>query len=400
MEKKYDISKGANRLKAVTASMIRTIMNRAAALQQEGKPIIKFSAGEPNFDTPVDIKEATIRALTNNYTHYTSNKGYDPLRKEISKYMQAYFDVDYDFDKEILVTSSAAEALNNAMFAFVDRGDEVIVPTPSFVTYKALTSMCDAKIVELPLNAANDFQIDIKQLKAAITPKTKMLILNNPCNPTGAVISEKTLKEICKLAVENNFLVLSDEIYGRLVYGTAKFYSLATFPDMKERTILVSGFSKTFAMTGWRMGYICTDSKLMAKLLLTHQYSTTCSPTFIQVGLADAMNSALTKWQIEQMIEEFNSRRKLIIHELDKTPELSYSAPQGAFYIMVNVCKLKLKGTEFSQKLLEEQYVATVPAIGLGEETDTFVRFSYAASQQDIREGFKRIRKMVASMKG
>jgi len=399
MNKDYVVSRGAKRLDDVPASMIRTIMNRAAALQKEGKPIIKFSAGEPNFNTPVDIKEAAIRAITNNFTHYTSNKGYDPLRKEISKYTKEFSGVDYDFDKEIMVTSSAAEALNNTLFAFVDRGDEVIIPTPSFVTYKALTSMCEAKIVDLPLKAKDNFQIDIDQLKKAITSKTKMLILNNPCNPTGAVITKKNLEAICKLAVENNFLVLADEIYSRLVYGDAKFYSVASFPGMRERTIVVSGFSKTFAMTGWRMGYICADGKLIERLLRTHQYSTTCSPTFIQVALADAMNSELTRAQVSAMTKEFGTRLKLITRELDKIPELSYSTPQGAFYIMVDVSKLGLKGTEFSQKLLEEKYVATVPAIGLGENTDTFVRFSYAASQEDIKEGMKRLRDMVKGMK-
>ena len=252
MKKDYEIAKGAGRLVEVPASLIRTYMNLASAFQKEGKPVIKFSAGEPNFNTPSDIKEAAIRAITNNQTHYTSNKGYDPMRKAISAYMKEFFEVDYDYDKEILVTSSAAEALNNTMFAFVDDGDEVIIPTPSFVTYKALTSMCGAKIVNLPLKPEDSFQIDLAKLKASITDKTKMLILNNPCNPTGAVIPYETLKVICELAVEYNFLVLSDEIYGRLVYGNNKFYSVASFPGMKERTILVSGFSKTFAMTGWK----------------------------------------------------------------------------------------------------------------------------------------------------
>lgn len=399
MKKDYEIAKGAGRLVEVPASLIRTYMNLASAFQKEGKPVIKFSAGEPNFNTPSDIKEAAIRAITNNQTHYTSNKGYDPMRKAISAYMKEFFEVDYDYDKEILVTSSAAEALNNTMFAFVDDGDEVIIPTPSFVTYKALTSMCGAKIVNLPLKPEDSFQIDLAKLKASITDKTKMLILNNPCNPTGAVIPYETLKVICELAVEYNFLVLSDEIYGRLVYGNNKFYSVASFPGMKERTILVSGFSKTFAMTGWRIGYICADEPLFHKLLRCHQYSTTCSPTFIEIALAEAMNSTLTRKQVAEMITEFSARRDLIIKELDTIPELSYTTPQGAFYIMVNVNSLGLKGTEFSRKLLEEQYVATVPAIGLGEDTDTFVRFSYAASQEDIRQGFERIRKMVAGMR-
>lgn len=399
MEKAYDFTNGAKRMEKVPASMIRTIMNRAADLQAAGKPMIKFSAGEPNFNTPSDIKEAAIRAITNNYTHYTSNKGYDPLRIQISKYMDEFSGVHYDAKKEILVTSSAAEALNNTMFAFVDPGDEVIIPTPSFVTYQALTAMCGATMVEIPLRGEDNFQLQVEDLEAKITPKTKMLILNNPCNPTGAVLPYETLEKICALAVKYNFLVLADEIYGRLIYGDSKFYSVSSFKGMKERTIIVSGFSKTFAMTGWRIGYICISEKLMPILLRSHQYSTTCSPTFIQVALADAMNSELTRIQVKAMLDEFAVRRELIMKEVDDIPELSYSTPQGAFYLMVNVSGLHLKGTEFTQKLLEEKYVATVPAIGLSEHSDTYVRFSYAASQEDIREGFRRIKEMVQEMK-
>lgn len=399
MEKTYDFTNGAKRMEKVPASLIRTIMNRAAELQAEGKPMVKFSAGEPNFNTPSDIKEAAIRAITNNYTHYTSNKGYDLLRLKISKYMEDFTGVHYDAKTEILVTSSAAEALNNAMFTFVDPGDEVIIPTPSFVTYKALTAMCGATMVEIPLRGEDNFQLRLEDLEKAITPKTKMLILNNPCNPTGAVLPYETLEGISKLAQKYNFMVLADEIYGRLVYGDSKFYSLSSFPGMKDRTIIVSGFSKTFAMTGWRIGYICIAAKYLPVLLRCHQYSTTCTPTFIQVALADAMDSDLTKKQVASMIQEFANRRELVMKKLDEIPELSYSTPQGAFYILVNVSGLHMKGTEFSQKLLEEKYVATVPAIGLGENTDTYVRFSYAASQEDIIEGFKRIKEMVDELK-
>lgn len=395
MDKTYDFTQGAERMAKVPASLIRTIMNRAAELQEEGKPVIKFSAGEPNFNTPSDIKEAAIRAITNNYTHYTSNKGFDPLRAEISKYMKEFTGVYFEPKTEIFVTSSAAEALNNAMFAFVDPGDEIIIPTPSFVTYKALTAMCDATIVEIPLRGEDNFQLQLKDLEKAVSAKTKMLVLNNPCNPTGAVIPYETMKGICELAKKYNFIILADEIYGRLIYGDAKFYSVASFPDMKERTIVVSGFSKTFAMTGWRIGYICTAAKYLPVLLRCHQYSTTCSPTFIQVALAEAMNSDLTRKQVDSMLKEFAARRDLVMQELDTIPGLSYSIPQGAFYILINVSGLHMKGTEFSQKCLEEAYVATVPAIGLGEETDTYVRFSYAASQEDIKEGFRRIRELV-----
>lgn len=394
MDQGYDFAKGAERLEKVPVSLIRAIMNRAAELEAEGKPVIRFSAGEPNFNTPSDIKEAAIRAITNNYTHYASNKGYDPLRIQISQYMAEFSGVHYDPLKEILVTSSAAEALNNAMLAFVDPGDEVIVPTPAFVTYEALTALCGATMVELPLRGEEGFQLHPEELEKKITSKTKMLILNNPCNPTGAVLPYETLKAICALAKKYNFMILADEIYSRLVYGDSRFYSVASFEGMKDRTILVSGFSKTFAMTGWRLGYICAAEKYLPLLVRTHQYSTTSAPTFIQVGVAETMDSALTRQQVQAMIAEFAWRRDLVVRELDGIPGLSYSKPEGAFYILINVSCLHMKGTEFSRKLLEEKYVATVPAIGLGDHSDTYVRLSYAASREDLREGFRRIKEM------
>lgn len=395
MDSSYDVKAGAKRLEKVEPSLIRTILDRATALRGEGKNVIPFSAGEPDFNTPSDIKEATIRAITNNQTKYGSNQGYPPLRSILKDYIKSETGVEYDPNTEILVTSSAAEALNNTIMAFVDEGDEVIVLTPAFVSYKCLVNMCGAKFVDVPLNADNGFQVDIAAVKASITDKTKMLIMNSPSNPTGAVFSYEILKELCELAVEHNFLILSDEIYSRLVYDGAKFYSIASFPGMKERSIIVSGFSKTFAMTGWRLGYIATDARLRGHILRVHQYSTTCSPTFIQVGLAEAMDTKNTRKQVEEMLAAFANRRKLIMSLLDDIPGLSYVKPYGAFYIMVDVSALGVSNMDFSMKLLEEKYVATVPAVGLDDHTGKYVRFSYATSEENIKEGLARIKKMV-----
>lgn len=395
----YDFSQGTERMHHVSASLIRAYSNRAAELEKEGRTVIRFSAGEPNFNTPSDIKEAAIRVITNNYTHYPSNKGYGPLEEEISRYTEKFTGVHYDPDTEILVTSSAAEALNNAMLTFVGPGDEVIVPMPAFVTYKALTGLCGATLVPLYLEEKSGFQLDPDALEKVITPRTKMLVLNNPCNPTGAVLSYETLAKVCQLAQKYNFLILSDEIYSRMVYGNSKFYSVASFPGMKERAIIVNGFSKTFAMTGWRMGYLCLQADLLPVLLRCHQYSTTCSPAFIQVALAEAMDSPLTRLQVQMMLDQLAKRRNLVMQELDGIPGLSYIPPQGAFYIMVDVRGLGMTGSAFSQKLLEEKYVATVPAVGLDEPSDSYVRFSYAASDEDLREGFRRIREMAQEIR-
>lgn len=400
MTNSYDLTVGAKRLEKVEASPIRTILDRAAVLRGEGKPVIPFSAGEPDFNTPTDIKEATIRAITNNQTKYTSNRGYPALRKVLQDYIQRETGQEYDPENEILVTSSAAEALNNTIMTFVDEGDEVIVLTPAFISYKCLVNMCGAKYIDIPMDPEKGFQVDIEAVKAAVSDKTKMLILNNPSNPTGAVFSREVLEEICKLAVERNFLVLSDEIYSRLVYDGAQFHSVASFPGMRDRAVIISGFSKTFAMTGWRVGYIATDAKLAARILRTHQYSTTCSPTFIQVALAESMDTPRTRKQVEEMIQAFTNRRKLIMKLLDEIPQLSYVKPYGAFYIMVDVSGLGMTSTEFAQKLLEEKYVATVPAVGLDDKTGKFVRFSYATSEENIQEGLRRIKEMVEELNG
>ena len=400
MTNSYDLAVGAKRLEKVEASPIRTILDRAAVLRGEGKPVIPFSAGEPDFNTPTDIKEATIRAITNNQTKYTSNRGYPALRKVLQDYIQRETGQEYDPETEILVTSSAAEALNNTIMTFVDEGDEVIVLTPAFISYKCLVNMCGAKYIDIPMDPEKGFQVDIEAVKAAVSDKTKMLILNNPSNPTGAVFSREVLEEICKLAVERNFLVLSDEIYSRLVYDGAQFHSVASFPGMRDRAVIISGFSKTFAMTGWRVGYIATDAKLAARILRTHQYSTTCSPTFIQVALAESMDTPRTRKQVEEMIQAFANRRKLIMKLLDEIPQLSYVKPYGAFYIMVDVSGLGMTSTEFAQKLLEEKYVATVPAVGLDDKTGKFVRFSYATSDENNHEGLRRIKEMVEELNG
>ena len=400
MTNSYDLAVGAKRLEKVEASPIRTILDRAAVLRGEGKPVIPFSAGEPDFNTPTDIKQATMRAITSNQTRYTSNRGYPALRKVLQDYIQRETGQEYDPETEILVTSSAAEALNNTIMTFVDEGDEVIVLTPAFISYKCLVNMCGAKYIDIPMDPEKGFQVDIEAVKAAVSDKTKMLILNNPSNPTGAVFSREVLEEICKLAVERNFLVLSDEIYSRLVYDGAEFHSVASFPGMRDRAVIISGFSKTFAMTGWRVGYIATDAKLAARILRTHQYSTTCSPTFIQVALAESMDTPRTRKQVEEMIQAFANRRKLIMKLLDEIPQLSYVKPYGAFYIMVDVSGLGMTSTEFAQKLLEEKYVATVPAVGLDDKTGKFVRFSYATSEENIQEGLRRIKEMVEELNG
>lgn len=400
MKKSLENYTGANRLDNVCFSAIRVVLDRAAALRSEGHRVIPLSAGEPNFNTPEPIKQATIQAIENNFTHYGSNRGLPRLREILADSVKEELGVSYNPATEILITCGGAEALNNAVLSIVDEGDEVIIFTPSFVTYQNLVEMCSGICVNLPLRPENGFQIDLKELEAAITHRTKLIILNNPNNPTGAVYSRESLEGMCKLAREHDLYVLSDEMYSKLLYEGREFCSVVSFPGMKERTILVNGFSKTYAMTGWRVGYILADEKLLTPIMKVHQYSSTCCPTFIHVGLADSMMLPKTQKCVEEMVEEFSVRRQLLLAGLDQIPKLSYVKPYGAFYVMVDVSATGLTGQEFASRLLEEKYVATVPAVALGKECVDFVRISYAAGRDDIRDGLEKIAEFVKELEG
>lgn len=398
MKTVFEAYQGAERLENVHFSAIRTVLDKAAKLRSEGHRVIPLSAGEPNFNTPEPIKQATIKALENNFTHYGSNRGLPKLREILAQMVKEETGVSYDPATEILITCGGAEALNNAILSVVDKGDEVIVFTPAFVTYQNLVAMCEGVCVELPLKPENDFQIDLKELEEAITDKTKMIILNNPNNPTGAVYSEESLAGLCKLAVEHDIFVLSDEMYSKLLYEGKKFCSIAQFPGMKEHSIIVNGFSKTYAMTGWRVGYILADEKVLTPIMKVHQYSSTCCPTFIHVGMAEAILLPETQKCVEEMLAEFAERREILLEGLSKIEKLSYVKPYGAFYVMIDVSATGLDGEQFAARLLEEKKVATVPAVALGKECVNYIRVSFAASEDDIREGLKRIEEFIEEL--
>lgn len=396
MKPEADLFTGAHRLEDMSISLIRVVMDKAKAMADAGVPVVPFVAGEPNFNTPEPIKEAAIQAIRENHTHYTSNRGLPALRACIARQMQADTGLCYDPETEIVVTSGGAEAINNALIAMLDPGDEVIVFSPAFINYENVSRICGASVIHIPLKKEHGFQIDVDEVRAKLTPKTKMVVMNNPCNPTGVLYTRETLEQLSKLIVENDLLAFSDEIYSRLTYDGQPFYSLASFPGMRERTIIMNGFSKTYAMTGWRIGYLCADKRMVPHIMKVHQYSTTCSPTFIQVGLAKAMEAPETKRAVDDNIAAFTQRRRLILDGLRAIPQLDFVKPCGAFYVFVDVSGTGLSGEEFSNRLLEKTYVATVPGIGLGEECVDFVRFSYATSDENITEGIKRLRTFTA----
>ena len=384
--------------KRLEASPIRTILDRAAALRGEGRPVVPFSAGEPDFPTPSPIKKATEKAIEENYSHYCSNRGLPELRTLLSRKLEKESKVKYDPATEIIVTSSGAEALNNAILTFVGPGDEVIIPTPAFVTYKNLVKCAGGVFVDVPLRAEDNFQLNADEIEKAITPKTKMIVINNPNNPSGAVYTRETLEKVAALAVKYDLLVLSDEMYSRLVYDGAEFQSMASLPGMRERTVIVTGFSKTYAMTGWRLGYLAADKKLADWLIKCHQYSTTCSPTFIQKGLVDSLEDPQTEKEVQDMLDAFAKRRKAMVSGLEKINGLKVIQPKGAFYVMVDVSATGLSGMDFAMKLLEEYNVATVPAIGLGDACGDYIRISYAASDENIVKGLENMAACVKSL--
>lgn len=399
MEQSISVWEEAMRLHQVRFSAIRTMLDKAAALRSQGVRVIALSAGEPNFNTPETIKKETIRAIEANYTHYGSNRGLPKLRELTAARIRRETGVEYDPASEIIFTTGGAEALNNAILATVNPGDEVIVLSPAFVSYKNLVYMCGGVCLELPLRAENGFQIDLEDIRRAITPRTKMIIMNNPNNPTGAVYDKETLRRLSRIVCENNLLLLSDEMYSRLVYE-GEFVSMASFPGMKERTIVINGFSKTYAMTGWRLGYIQTDRRLATSIMKVHQYCSTCSPTFIQVGMAAAIECEETQKAVSDMVEAFRQRRGLMIEKLNDIPAISFVKPQGAFYVMADVSATGMTGEEFAELLLREKQVAVIPAVSLGkdEECKSFIRLSFAASEEDIAEGIDRIRELTESL--
>ena len=387
-----DIYQGADRLRNCYFSPVRVVSERVFELEGMGRNIVNFGEGEPDFDTPKGIVDATIRALEEKHTHYANNRGLIELRREISKLSEELSGMHYNPENEIIVTSAGAETINDAILAFINPGDEVIIFTPAFFNYENVIYMAEGIVVDIKLSGDNGFQIDPKELRRHITDKTKMIIINNPCNPTGVVYSDEVLSEVAKIAVEHNLIVFGDEIYSKIIYDGATFKSIASFPGMRERTIIGSGFSKLYSMTGWRVGYLLFDKRMMSNLLKVHHYCVTCTPTFIQKGLADAMDLDSVKVDTQNMVNTYERRKNLVCSYLDKVPEFKYAQPKGAFYVFVDVSALGVDGDKFTELLREERNVATIPGSGLGgDEYKNFIRISFVTNEEDMKKGMQEI---------
>lgn len=390
----------AKRLDSMAFSPVRKVLEKAQELERQGRSIIHFEIGEPDFDTPAEIIAATKQALDDRLTHYGPNRGLLTLRQAISQKLKEENDLTYDPETEILLTTGAAEAILDAILAYVNPGDEVIVFTPAYMNYYNILSMAGATVIEIPLREEDGFQVNPEILEEKITSKTRMLVINDPQNPSGIIYDPQVLEKIAKVVLNYDLIVLSDEIYERITYNGVKHTSIATFPGMKERTLVINGFSKAYAMTGWRVGYLAAAEQLIPPILKVHQYNTTCLPVFVQKGLEQTMNLPSCRKQVSDMVRRFDTRRQLLLAGLREISELSVCEPTGAFYAFVNVSKTGMNGEEFAQKLLLNQGVALVPGSGFGRDFSDYVRISYATSEAHVVEGVQRIRRFVDGMDG
>lgn len=359
------------------------------------KDVISLTVGQPDFVTPWHIREAGIQSLETGKTFYTANAGLFELRQEINNYMTRRFDLSYDPASEIIVTVGGSEAIDIAMRATLDLGDEVIIPTPSFVCYEPLAKMAGAKPVILETTFEDEFKINPDELKNLITDKTKMIILPFPSNPTGAIMTREELEEIAKIVRDTNIIILSDEIYAEMTYGS-RHCSIASVEGMRERTIVVNGFSKAFAMTGWRLGWVCAPAPITEQMLKIHQYEIMSSPTTSQFAAISALKNGDA--DIEYMTNEYDRRRTIIYNKLNEMGIESFE-PRGAFYIFPKISQFGLSGEEFCSELLKRYHVAIVPGEAFGKCGAGFARISYAYSINHIVEGLDRMERFIKEIK-
>ena len=357
--------------------------------------VTALTVGQPDFVTPWKIREAGIESLESGKTYYTSNAGTLELRKEISNYMNRRFDLHYDPASEVVVTVGGSEAIDMAMRTLLQPGDEVIIPTPCFVCYEPLCKMTGAVPVIVETRNEDKFKLTPELLESAITEKTKMLVLAYPNNPTGAIMDEEDLEKIAKILREKQIIVLSDEIYAELTYGR-RHVSIASLPEMWERTVVVSGFSKAYAMTGWRLGYICAPAPLAKRMLKIHQYALMCAPTTAQLSAITALRDC--DEDVAAMTAEYDRRRRLIYNGLHDIGIESFE-PEGAFYIYPNIGKFGLTSEAFCEKLLYEHKCAIVPGIAFGAAGEGFARISYAYSVKHINQALERMEAFIRTLK-
>ncbi|MBR6396157.1 MAG: aminotransferase class I/II-fold pyridoxal phosphate-dependent enzyme [Lachnospiraceae bacterium] len=375
-------------IKEIKPSGIRKFFD----IVQEMKDVISLGVGEPDFDTPWHIREEGIYSLEKGRTHYTSNAGLVALKNEIANYLERRCHVTYDPASEIMVTIGGSEAIDVALRAMADPGDEILIPTPSYVSYLPCTQLIGAVPVTIDLKEENEFRLTPEELLEKITDKTKILILPFPNNPTGAVMRREDLEKIAKVIIEKDLFVISDEIYSELTYGGVSHVSIASLPGMKERTVTINGFSKAYAMTGWRLGYACAPAVILKQMIKIHQFAIMCAPTTSQYAAVEALKNGDS--DVEEMREVYDQRRKYLIAAFRRMG-IECFEPMGAFYVFPNIKKFGMTSDDFAMKLLEEEKVAVIPGNAFGDCGEGFLRISYAYSIENLKAAMERIERFV-----
>lgn len=361
---------------------------------QDMKDVISLGVGEPDFDTPWHIRDEGIYSLEKGRTFYTSNSGLKDLKQEVSNYVLRTQGITYDQASQVFITVGGSEAIDLAMRAMVNPGDEVLIPQPSYVSYEPCAILADAVPVIINLKEENEFRLTAKELEESITDKTKILVLPFPNNPTGAIMEKSDLEAIAKVIIEHDLYVISDEIYSELTYK-GKHVSIISLPGMAERTIYINGFSKAYAMTGWRLGYACGPKEIISQMIKIHQFAIMCAPTTSQYAGVEALRNG--DEDVAMMRKEYDRRRKYLLHEFDKMG-ISCFEPFGAFYVFPNIKKFGLSSDDFALQLLEKEKLAVVPGTAFGECGEGFIRISYAYSLEDLKKALERLKHFISEL--
>jgi len=389
------LKKLSSRISSIKPSPTLSVSEKARKLKSQGKKLVDLSIGEPDFDTPLHIKRACVEALDKGFTHYTSSKGIIELRQAISTYYKKYFNVDVNPNSEVIVTPGSKFALYAAIQCIVDVGDEVILLTPAWPTYWQCVESAGGRVVEV--NCSDSFKLNEESLKNAITDRSKAIVFCSPNNPTGGVLTIDELKVISDLAVDHDLYVISDEIYRMLVYDGVKPFTMLSFGELKDRLIVIDGFSKAYAMTGWRLGFAIANKDVIDGIDKIQQNTTTCPASFIQYAGVTALLEDQSC--VENMVLEYDSRRRFLVRELNSIEGLRCPNPKGAFYVFPDLSMLNLNSMDIADKLLDYG-VVTVPGVAFGSGGEYHIRISYATSMDEIKRGIELIRKFVSDVIG
>jgi len=378
----------AERVKELKPSATVALPDRARALREAGIDVIDLSEGEPYFDTPEKIKAAARKALDEGYVHYISSAGLKELRQAISEKLRIDNQIEVD-ESEIIVTVGAKQALFTAMLSVINPGDEVLIPDPYWVSYTAEVIISGGKPVAISLLESKDFRLDEEEIKEKITKRTKMILINSPHNPTGTVFPKEDLMMIADIAKDHNLLVMSDEIYEKIVYDENRHYSIASFPDMKDRTITINGFSKTYSMTGWRLGYVAASKEIINNILKIQQHSVTHPASFVEKAGVVALREC--EEEARSMVKAYKERRDYFIKELNKMDEFSCWTPEGAFYAFPKIVETKFSSEEMTEYLLNEAHLLTVPGSAFGNLGSGYIRMAYSRPIEELEEAVQRM---------